>query len=101
VLYCSATVIGEWVHGLKEGKGCEVTTCGMHEGDWKANQKHGSGTERSLVGTVYEGRWFYNLKNSRGMRKMVHGEQQDQVSDQYITYNEHNSLHVSVYLCMH
>ena len=54
----------------------------MYEGDWKANQKHGSGAERSLVGTVYEGRWSYNQKNSRGMRKMVHGEQQDQVSDQ-------------------
>ena len=75
------SVTGEWVHGLREGKGYEVTRCGVHEGDWRSNSKHGSGTERSLVGTVFEGRWLYNQKSSRGVRKMVHGEQQDQVSE--------------------
>ena len=67
------------MHGLREGKGHEVTQTGVYEGEWKANSKHGSGVERSLVGTVYEGRWVNNQKTSRGVRKMVFGDQEEQV----------------------
>ena len=57
-----------------------MTQSGIHEGEWKANNKHGSGTEKSVVGTVYEGRWMHNQKSSRGVRKMVFGDQEEQVS---------------------
>lgn len=76
---CAHGVSGEWVCGLREGQGHEVTHAGTHDGEWKANNKHGSGTERSLVGTVYEGRWTNNQKSSRGVRKMVTGDQEEQV----------------------
>ena len=79
-ILCLCDVSGEWVHGLREGRGREVTQNGIHEGEWKANNKQGSGTERSLVGTVYEGRWLHNQKSSRGVRKMVFGDQEEQVS---------------------
>ena len=77
-------VLGDWVYGLREGKGHEVTKSGTHDGEWKANNKHGLGTERSLVGTVYEGRWMDNQKSSRGMRKMVTGDQEEQVSTYFM-----------------
>jgi len=78
---------GEWINGLREGKGHEVTRSGVHEGEWKANNKHGSGTERSLVGTVYEGRWMHNQKTSRGVMKMVFGDQEEQVANQADFFN--------------
>lgn len=66
--------------GLREGKGCEKTNNGTYEGEWKANNKHGAGIEVSKLGTVYEGRWINNQKSSWGVRKMVFGDQEEQVS---------------------
>ena len=79
-LHCICDASGDWVHGLREGKGHEATRSGTHDGEWKANNKHGSGTEKTLVGTLYEGRWMNNQKSSHGVRKMVTGDQEEQVS---------------------
>lgn len=78
--YTICDVLGDWVYGLREGKGHETSWNGTHDGEWKANNKHGSGAEKSLLGTVYEGRWVNNQKSSHGMRKMVTGDQEEQVS---------------------
>ena len=77
-LFC--LFVGDWVYGLREGKGHEATRSGTHNGEWKANNKHGSGTEKTLVGTLYEGRWMSNQKSSHGVRKMVTGDQEEQAS---------------------
>ena len=71
---------GDWMYGKKEGRGDEMSQYGNYKGAWKADLKQGYGEERSLVGTIFDGNWDKGKKNGRGVRKMIFGTTDEQVS---------------------
>ncbi len=70
---------GDWVAGMREGRGDEQSQYGQYKGAWKADTKTGYGEERTLVGTIFEGTWERNRKNGRGVRRMIFGAVDEQV----------------------
>lgn len=74
-------VSGDWVGGMREGRGDEQSQYGQYKGAWKEDTKSGYGEERSLVGTIFEGTWDKNRKHGRGVRRMIFGAVEEQVCD--------------------
>lgn len=58
--------IGEWVKGLKHGKGkCFFNGC-IYEGEWENGKKSGHGVLTYSTGEVYIGSWKNDLQNGKG-----------------------------------
>ncbi len=75
----SPPLSGDWVAGMREGRGDEQSQYGQYKGAWKADTKTGYGEERTLVGTIFEGTWDKNRKHGRGVRRMIFGAVDEQV----------------------
>ena len=56
--------------------------------------KQGTGEERTLVGTIFEGSWDKGRKHGRGVRKMIFGSVDEQVSGLCITDMSQSSCQV-------
>ena len=48
---------GDWVKGVKEGTGTEITNDDRYDGEWVAGRKHGEGTLRWPNGRWRGGEW--------------------------------------------
>lgn len=46
---------GEFVAGLRDGKGIEIGPDGTYDGEWRDNMRKGKGTLRTAYGDVYSG----------------------------------------------
>lgn len=61
------TYEGEWLQGMRQGKGKQIWADGSeYEGEWKENQANGQGTLYHSDGDVYEGQWAQDKANGYG-----------------------------------
>ena len=60
-------ILGEWIHGRKEGRGVEKTISGTYDGDFKAGKKDGQGTMVLPNGNKYIGQWENDTKHGIGI----------------------------------
>ena len=69
------TYEGEFVHGVKTGKGLIVSDGGSTtlEGDWKDNKLDGTGTERKGKKVRYSGEFKEGKKHGRGVYMLDDG----------------------------
>ena len=71
--------LGNWVNGKREGRGLETTEYWTYSGGFRNDMKHGSGEERTILGTVFTGTWERGRKHGTGMRKIAYGLVEEQV----------------------
>lgn len=48
---------GEFLHGMRHGKGTYEFRQEVYEGEWRWDQRHGQGTQKSADGTTIMGEW--------------------------------------------
>jgi hypothetical protein len=48
---------GEFLHGMRHGKGTHEFRDEVYEGEWKWDQRHGQGTQKSGDGMTIKGEW--------------------------------------------
>ena len=69
---------GEWVAGVKEGKGQFIAHSegAVYTGQWKRNVYHGQGRFTSDTGPIksYEGEWYQGRKNGKGTLVFYNGD---------------------------
>ena len=66
---------GEWKAGEAEGRGTERCADGsVFEGEWKAGGREGRGTVRYPSGNVFEGEFKANEQEGRGTTRLASGE---------------------------
>ncbi|XP_066913089.1 uncharacterized protein [Clytia hemisphaerica] len=54
---------GQWVNGVKEGKGKEKLKDSTFEGTFVEDMRQGSGEEKFKDGSIYKGTWLRGQKN--------------------------------------
>ena len=66
---CPSMYIGEWEHGLRQGKGvlyfdgkCES----YFDGEWDRGNRSGLGVHKYKSGNIYEGQWLNNMRHGKG-----------------------------------
>jgi hypothetical protein len=65
---------GEWINGIKEGRGIYRYTDGRYyEGEWKNDKKEGHGIYRYTDGRYYEGEWKNDKKEGQGFFNFLDG----------------------------
>ena len=67
---------GQYVHGMKEGKGRFEDAAGelSYEGEWRMDLKHGYGVETMTDGSIYSGHFEQDMKSGSGLFKWPAGE---------------------------
>lgn len=62
-----STYKGEWLNGMRDGKGKLTNDNGHHyTGEWLADMKHGFGKQDFKNGDIYFGQWFEDLQEGNG-----------------------------------
>jgi hypothetical protein len=68
------TYVGDWVRGVKTGKGCYVWSNGdRYEGEFNEGVREGRGTLFAATGDIYTGEWADNELNGFGKGRRVCG----------------------------
>merc|ERR1740124_1090396 len=70
---------GDWLNGLKEGHGVEMSQGFNYTGTFLEDLRHGSGTESSPKGSLYEGNWYRGVKNGKVTLRHANGLLEHQV----------------------
>lgn len=75
---CPSTYIGEWVNGMRHGKGViyfDHENATYYDGEWTYGIKDGYGVHKYKSGNVYEGQWFDNKRHGKGNILLIVNEQ--------------------------
>lgn len=58
---------GDWVNGIRQGKGTMKYDNGIYEGEWKNDKKNGEGTYTWNDGKKYEGAYVDDVRSGEGV----------------------------------
>eukprot|EP00795_Rhopilema_esculentum_P001293 gene1293-15680_t len=78
---CPSMYIGEWEHGLRQGKGVlyfDGKFESYFDGEWDRGNRSGFGVHKYKSGNIYEGQWLNNMRHGKGkMHWFDRGEEYD------------------------